>query len=41
MAKLWHPDFLQNATDKEKDIAGEHFKKVNKAYEVLCNPIAR
>jgi DnaJ-class molecular chaperone len=41
MAKAHHPDFQQNASDKEKEFAVEHFKKIVKAYEVLSNPMAR
>lgn len=37
LAKMYHPDFNQEGG---KDSA-EMFKKVNKAYEVLSNPISR
>jgi DnaJ-class molecular chaperone len=40
-AKISHPDFLVGATDDEKAAAAEDFKKINKAYEVLCNAISR
>lgn len=38
LAKKYHPDFNQEG-DSAK--AGEMFKKVHKAYEVLSNPISR
>ena len=42
MAKKYHPDFIgPEASDKEREEAAEMFKKVQKAYEVLSNPIAR
>ena len=43
MAKKYHPDFLHGAgvSETEKVEAGEMFKKISKAYEVLSNPIAR
>lgn len=43
MAKKYHPDFLQgdNVTEKEKEEANEMFKKIQKSYEVLSNPISR
>lgn len=43
MAKKYHPDFLQGqgVTEAEQEEAAEMFKKVQKAYEVLSNPIAR
>ena len=41
MAKEHHPDFLQNASEKDKNASAERFKKIVKAYEVLSNPIAR
>ena len=37
MAKKYHPDF--NIDNSEKTT--EQFKKINKAYEVLSNPISR
>jgi DnaJ-class molecular chaperone len=40
-AKLSHPDFLVGASDHEKSLAAEDFKKINKAYEVLSNAISR
>ena len=42
MAKKYHPDFQgPDITEKERDQASEMFKKVQKAYEVLSNPISR
>lgn len=43
MAKKYHPDFLQGDgfTDAEREQASEMFKKIQKSYEVLSNPIAR
>lgn len=38
MAKKYHPDFN---TDGDTEKATEIFKKINKAYEVLSNPISR
>jgi DnaJ-class molecular chaperone len=37
MAKKYHPDFN---TTEEADTS-EMFKRINKAYEVLSNPISR
>ena len=41
MAKKYHPDFLHNVSQAEKDEANEMFKKVQKSYEVLGNAISR
>ena len=42
MAKKYHPDFIgPDVSDKQKEEASEMFKKVQKAYECLSNPIAR
>jgi curved DNA-binding protein CbpA len=41
LAKVHHPDFKVEASEKEKAAAAEEFKKCLKAYEVLSNPIAR
>ena len=42
MAKKYHPDFQgPDIADKDRDQAAEMFKKVQKAYEVLSNPVAR
>ena len=38
LAKKYHPDF--NTGDSQKK-STEIFKKINKAYEVLSNPISR
>ena len=41
MAKKYHPDFQFDLSDKEKAEAEVHFKKIQKAYEVLSNPVSR
>ena len=41
MAKKYHPDFQFEQSDKEKEQAEVHFKKIQKAYEVLSNPVSR
>jgi hypothetical protein len=42
MAKKYHPDFQgPDLTQKQSIEASEMFKKVQKAYEVLSNPISR
>ena len=43
MAKKYHPDFLMSdgVSEKEREEASEMFKKIQKAYEVLGNPISR
>ena len=42
MAKKYHPDFQpKDLKQSEVDEAAEMFKKVQKAYEVLKNPISR
>lgn len=43
MAKKYHPDFMFNDkfTDYQRAEADEMFKKIQKAFETLGNPIAR
>ena len=41
MAKKYHPDFQFDLSDKEKAEAEVYFKKIQKAYEVLSNPVSR
>jgi len=41
MAKKYHPDFQFDQSEKAKSEAEFHFKKIQKAYEVLSNPISR
>jgi len=42
MAKKYHPDFQgPDISDADREEASEMFKKVQKAYETLSNPIMR
>ena len=42
MAKKYHPDFQgPDISDTDRNETAEMFKKVQKAYEVLKNPIKR
>ena len=43
MAKKYHPDFMfsDKFTDQQRAEADEMFKKIQKAFETLGNPIAR
>ena len=41
LAKKYHPDFNNNGSEKDTLKAAEMFKKIQKSYEILSNPISR
>lgn len=41
LAKQYHPDFQHDQTESAKKESEVKFKQIQKAYEVLSNPISR
>jgi len=40
-ALKWHPDRWASKTEQEKTAANETFQKINRAFEILSDPVKR